>query len=88
MDSDYQELQQRHNEIWLLIRALSAGRVRLDATKMHKNVEAILSLMGQELVNCKRKRSVSQKYLSLKQQAVEMMDHLEQYMTLGALISP
>ena len=88
MDSEYVDLLIRCDEIWQLIRNLQPGRARLDATKMHKNVESNLSLMGKELVECKRRQSISQKYLTLKQQTVEMLDHIEQYITLGILISP
>lgn len=87
MDEEIKEIQQRIDVVWDHIRNLPASRTRFDLGKMHDNVVKMLNQLQQEMVNCRRNKKTSQRALSLLKEIQENLDHLEQYLTMGILIS-
>ena len=90
MEPRYAELRRRLDSILfkLFDVEISNPKVKRDLRTMCINAEIALTAANKEYVNCSRRKKIGQKYLELLDQAQEVIDLLDQYLTLACLQSP
>ena len=68
------------------INALTSKVAKRDLIKMVRTIDAKMTEIDQESVECRRKHKETPRYQELKQQARELIDNLEKHITFAALI--
>ena len=80
------ELYERIDRAIPQINALTSKVAKRDLIKMVRGIDRKMTELDQELVECRRKHKETPRYQELRQQAVELVDNLEKYITFAALI--
>ena len=68
------------------INALKSKVAKRDLIKMVRAIDNKMTEVDQELVECRRRHKETPRYQELLQQARELIDNLEKYITFAALI--
>jgi len=68
------------------INALQSKIAKRDLIKMVRTIDAKMTEVDQELVECRRKHKETPRYRELRQQADALIDNLEKHITFAALI--
>jgi len=61
-------------------------QVRRDLSKMLATIDSAFREVDKELVVCRRTRRTTTKFSELKQRVVDLLDNLEQHITLALLL--
>ena len=80
------ELYDRIDRAIPQINDLKSKVAKRDLIKMVRGIDRKMTELDQELVECRRKHKETPRFQELKQQAVELVDNLEKYITFAALI--
>ena len=80
------ELYDRIDRAIPQINALQNKVAKRDLIKMVRGVDAKMTELDQELVECRRMHRETPRYRELREQASELIDNLEKYITFAALI--
>lgn len=80
-----QELRDRTNQIWRQISSIQNSQHRRDLEKMYNHAEHLLTKISQEHVECRRLHRKTARLGELEQETVEILDQIEQYITLAYL---
>lgn len=86
MNQFYNELFERLDVAITQINAVKSKVARRDLVKMVRTIDAKVSEVDRELVECRRMHKETPRYRELQQQAVELLDNLEKHITFAALI--
>ena len=68
------------------INALTNKVAKRDLIKMVRTIDAKMTEIDKELVECRRAHKETPRYRELREQAVELIDNLEKHITFAALI--
>ena len=68
------------------VNSVKSKVAKRDLIKMIRAIDAAMTLVDQELVECRRMHKETSKYQELIQNATELIDNLEKYITFAALI--
>ena len=68
------------------INALASKVAKRDLIKMVRGIDAKMTEVDRELVECRRLHKETPRYHELREQARELVDNLEKYITFAALI--
>ena len=80
------ELYERIDRAIPQINALTSKVAKRDLIKMVRGIDAKMTEVDRELVECRRAHKETPRYRELKTQATELVDNLEKYITFAALI--
>ena len=80
------ELYDRIDRAIPQINALTSKVAKRDLIKMVRAIDAKMTAVDQELVECRRTHRETPRYRELREQAKELIDNLEKYITFAALI--
>ena len=80
------ELYDRLDRAVEQVNAVKNKVAKRDLIKMIRAIDAAMTLADQELVECRRMRKETSKYQELIQNATELINNLEKYITFAALI--
>lgn len=80
------ELYERIDRAIPQINALASKIAKRDLIKMVRGVDAKMTELDQELVECRRLHKETIRYRELLQQASDLVDNLEKHITFAALI--
>lgn len=80
-----QELRQRADQIWIQISSIQNPQSRIDLGRMYKNVEALLTEISREEVECRRLHRETNRLEELRAKTDERLLQIEQYITLAHL---
>ena len=86
MDELYNELFERLDLAMTQINAVKSRVAQRDLVKMVRGVDAKITEVDRELVECRRLHRETPRYRELKQQASELLSHLEKHITFANLI--
>ena len=81
------DLVDRTNQIDAKIHTLKNKVVYRDLVKMLKTVTTALTQADIESVECRRLKKITPKFTDLRQKAEDLLDNLEQHVTLAILMS-
>jgi hypothetical protein len=80
------ELFQRLDRAVEQVNAVKSKVAKRDLIKMIRAVDAAMTAMDQESVECRRMHKETSKYRELLQQATELVDNLEKHIIFAALL--
>ena len=80
------ELFERLDRAIPQINALKSKVAKRDLIKMVRAIDHKMTEVDQERVECRRTHRETPRYRELREQAVELIDNLEKYITFAALI--
>ena len=80
------ELYDRIDRAIPQINALTNKVAKRDLIKMVRGIDAKMTEVDQELVECRRRHKETPRYRELREQARELVDNLEKHITFAALI--
>jgi hypothetical protein len=86
MDQLYDELFERLDIAIMQINSVKSKTAKRDLVKMIRTIDAKITEVDQERVECRRLHKETIRYQELKQQARELLDNLEKHITFAALI--
>jgi hypothetical protein len=86
MDELYNELFDRLDQAITQINAVKSRIARRDLIKMTRAVDNKITEVDRELVECRRLHKETPHYRELKQQALDLINNLEQHITFAALL--
>ena len=82
MDKLLERVEQAERQI----AAVRNRTARRDLIKMLKPIDSALNRMSQESVECRRLHRATARYQQLEQEALDLIDHLEKYLTFACLL--
>jgi hypothetical protein len=80
------QLQQRLAQAECQIATLRSQVARRDLIKMLKPIDLALNRLSQESVECRRLHRATARYQQLEQEAEDLINHLEKYLTFACLL--
>jgi len=86
MNQTYDELFERLDRAIQQINAVKSRVARHDLTKMTRAIDAKMTEVDRELVECRRLHRETLRYRELRHEASELVDNLEKHITFAALI--
>ena len=82
----YNELFERLDRAITQINAVKSRVARRDLVKMTRAIDAKMTAVDQEKVECRRLHKETPRHRELRQQVSELLDNLERHITFAALI--
>ena len=80
------ELYTRLDRAVAQVNAVKSKAAKRDLIRMIRAVDAAMTAVDQESVECRRTRRETSRYRELQQQATELVDNLEKHITFAALL--
>jgi hypothetical protein len=80
------QIQQRVDQAERQIATVRSQVARRDLIKMLKPIDVTLNKLSQESVECRRLHRATARYQQLEQEAEDLINHLEKYLTFACLL--
>ena len=80
-------LKHRLDVSFFQIIGLPTGEQRQDLHHMWRNARNLWNLMDQEMVQCRRSRKHTVKYIEFEQKLIDALETIEQYLTFATLLT-
>lgn len=81
------DLNERYKHLYEKVKSLRFGQNKVDLAKMLINIQYELANLDKESVECRQKKKVTSRYLTIEKSIVQMMDSVEEYLTMALLMS-
>jgi hypothetical protein len=81
------DLNERYEHLYEKVNSLRFGQNKVDLAKMLINIQYELANLDRESVECRQKKKVTSRYLTIEKSIVQMMDSVEEYLTMALLMS-
>ena len=85
MQENHQALKDRLDQCLVLLQNTTDMRAKSSLWKFYNNIRITWVELDKEMVECRRRKKVTQKYTSLEAQFNEYVNHFEQWATMAML---